>query len=475
MKTRWKCFSLFFLHWFSFVCLAAEITSFDRNGVLIFSAASTDVNYRVEWASTLTNEWQHTWENLSSIRPEQLGAVTSSVPMFFRVVEAPSIVSKNPRVVLFGDSLTAQNTPCIEDVYWPKFYGDSIGYFNWARGFCHSPLEMVANRGVGGETTAQMLSRIDEVIADMPDVVILCGGRNDVSQERMSSSQSISNLTEIVNRLAAEDIQVVLMNVTPQTAVESTERILHRREINQWIAQAEQQFDNVAIVDAESAIVNFATTAMRPYMAFDGGTHWSQVAAARIGKKVGDVLNKVVPAMPYEWGDEGDSELVCANPFFTNQGDGWTAYGGTVHYLPSYKHQGNQAVITVTNASSCYLFSIENKSEGRFSAGDKIQLQADIEWEIDEVPDGNQSFVPYGRIRARNSNNTWDAEYYLLASASSQHVPISDAPRHGRGIWQTPEYTVGSNVDRLYFYVGMQGIKKGQLVIHQLSVFRSED
>lgn len=64
-------------------------------------------------------------------------------------------------IVMLGDSLTARGE-------WGEFF----------------PGASIANRGIGGDTTAGMLSRLDPIIAMKPKVVFILAGINDLGTHR---------------------------------------------------------------------------------------------------------------------------------------------------------------------------------------------------------------------------------------------------------------------------------------------------
>ncbi len=75
----------------------------------------------------------------------------------------------------------------------------------------------VINVGIGGERTDQALKRLDQILAQRPDIVTVMYGTNDsyVDQgkmaSRISSQDYLSNLTKIVTELQSRGVQTVLM------------------------------------------------------------------------------------------------------------------------------------------------------------------------------------------------------------------------------------------------------------------------
>jgi hypothetical protein len=77
------------------------------NGMLTWTNSVTNVQYRIEWASTLEGPWYYSWESLSHIRSGTNYLLTASIPMFYRVVMLPEsehlTISANPTTILSAD------------------------------------------------------------------------------------------------------------------------------------------------------------------------------------------------------------------------------------------------------------------------------------------------------------------------------------------------------------------------------------
>lgn len=68
----------------------------------------------------------------------------------------------------------------------------------------------VINMGVNGDTTANVLTRVDSVIGENPKLVLLGIGGNDVLR-RVGASETRSNLVSIIKALQDKNIPVVLI------------------------------------------------------------------------------------------------------------------------------------------------------------------------------------------------------------------------------------------------------------------------
>jgi len=98
------------------------------------------------------------------------------------------------------------------------FYGNSITD-GWARYFgTMFPNQPYVGRGVGGQTTPQMLVRFrQDVIALEPAVVVILAGTNDIAGNTGPATQAMiaDNLISMVELAHANGIRVVLSSVLP--------------------------------------------------------------------------------------------------------------------------------------------------------------------------------------------------------------------------------------------------------------------
>ncbi|GGA44066.1 GDSL-type esterase/lipase family protein [Paenibacillus physcomitrellae] len=85
-------------------------------------------------------------------------------------------------VVMLGDSLTF-------NVQWNELLGRNV-----------------ANRGIGGDFTSGMLSRLDYVTDLSPYMVFIMAGINDLTSEKVTAEEAFNNYANILNRLQEEQI-----------------------------------------------------------------------------------------------------------------------------------------------------------------------------------------------------------------------------------------------------------------------------
>lgn len=126
------------------------------------------------------------------------------------------------RVVMFGESRCAM---------WR-----SSNPTNWG------DLEII-NRGIGGETTPQIIRRIeDDVISLDPDIVILQMGDNDLKTiavlpgtRKRTFEQTYDYITAMAKMLSDEGIKVVITTIFPPAPIEFLRKPLWSEEVNETI------------------------------------------------------------------------------------------------------------------------------------------------------------------------------------------------------------------------------------------------
>lgn len=153
------------------------------------------------------------------------------------------------RVVFMGDSIT--------DLWDNEGYG---GFF---------PGKPYVNRGIGGQTTPQMLIRFrPDVIALQPKVVVILAGTNDIAGNTgpMTLEATEDNLASMAELARANGIRVVLASLLPvsdyekrkdgttinQTTQRPPEKI---KALNEWIKAYAAKTDAVYL-DYFSAMVD---------------------------------------------------------------------------------------------------------------------------------------------------------------------------------------------------------------------------
>jgi lysophospholipase L1-like esterase len=157
------------------------------------------------------------------------------------------------RVVFMGNSITEG---------WKRYFADEF------RG------KPYINRGIGGQTTPQMLVRFrQDVIALKPKVVVILAGTNDIAGNTGPSTiemieDNLASMTDLAN---AHGVQVVLCSVLPvydypwRLGLEPAPKIV---ALNAWMRRYAKASGNV-YVDFHGAMAD-ERQGMRAELATDG-------------------------------------------------------------------------------------------------------------------------------------------------------------------------------------------------------------
>jgi lysophospholipase L1-like esterase len=167
----------------------------------------------------------------------------------------PPARSNEHRVVFLGDSITDA---------WGRLV---------ARG-AFFPGKPYVNRGIGGQTTPQMLVRFQQDVVHLhPAAVVILAGTNDIAGNTGSSTVQMieDNFTSMAEIAKQNGIKVVLASITPAYAypwkpeIHPVERI---RTLNQWLQDFCSSHGYVYL-DYYSSMAD-ANGAMLPGLASDG-------------------------------------------------------------------------------------------------------------------------------------------------------------------------------------------------------------
>ena len=118
------------------------ITSFSGNGVLVCSNLMPGSVATVAWASSLSGPWQTNWAGLAAVTADTNGAISVSVPMFYRVCGTPpaptgSVPSGMALIpagsFTMGDALDGETDAPPHTVNVSAFYMDTnlVSYALW--------------------------------------------------------------------------------------------------------------------------------------------------------------------------------------------------------------------------------------------------------------------------------------------------------------------------------------------------------
>ncbi|MBB5317467.1 SGNH/GDSL hydrolase family protein [Tunturibacter empetritectus] len=156
------------------------------------------------------------------------------------------------------------------------FYGDSITD-SWGRREDTGEFfqgEPYVNRGISGQTTAQMVVRFRQDVIDLhPAVVVILGGTNDIAGNTgpMTAEMTEDNFRSMVDLAKANGIRVILASITPtldfpwKSGMAPAPKI---KALNDWL-RGYCMNHSLTYLDYYSALVD-ATGGMKPGISFDG-------------------------------------------------------------------------------------------------------------------------------------------------------------------------------------------------------------
>lgn len=133
-----------------------------------------------------------------------------------------------------GDSLTA-GFGVAENQSYPAMLEQKIYSDNLVK-------HTVVNKGVSGETSAELLERIDALIAQDPDIILFMIGGNDLLQ-RKSLGELESNIETIIQKIKAAEIVLVFAGMKAPPLVAGT----YGKEFAQIYPRLAKKYDLVFI------------------------------------------------------------------------------------------------------------------------------------------------------------------------------------------------------------------------------------
>lgn len=346
----------------------------------------------------------------------------------------------NNKVAIFGDSRT-NNCITVNGM-------ENCGYIFWGRFLSKNKVDFRKEYefGTGGDTTFDMLARIEEVVASPCGTVVILGGTND--RVTYTGEQTIANLDTMVNRFVSKGKVVILYAelprgntaFTPSYVLSAAQTAEHMKVVN-WCLNQKNRY-GVYVVNAWPNMADPASTTgnIKTGQSIDG-LHLNTLGAYNAGLPLADVFNFLFPTyearLPFNNSDVYNASTnpsgiwLNTNPMLDGT-TGTPATGGTGAIATGYKganssgasgitrtysktSQGYQQVVLSGTASGSVpdldLLRMDG-FETILTAGKKVEVVADI-----EVAAGSSNLLSVEAglliINADASNSHWyDGDKY---------------------------------------------------------------
>jgi len=211
--------------------------------------------------------------------------------------------TRGNKLLVIGDSITyldagnLSDNPLLDPVTAYRGGAKSTGMFGWANAQLGHRLRMAGNAGVPGNTSAQILARIDTALAIPSDIVAVLAGANDFAQS-VTAAQTIANLTAIYSKVKKTGRTLLALTTMSRSTMNTSAGYAYLSVVNQFIKNYARSNPNVILADICSVITDPVTGVpfnSAPFPTNDG-THPNAIGAQRMGKVIADALRPFIPA-----------------------------------------------------------------------------------------------------------------------------------------------------------------------------------
>jgi len=215
------------------------------------------------------------------------------------------------------------------------------GFAFWAQTLSGARVEFAQdlNFGVSGETSTQILARVNDAANSRADAVVVLAGTNDRGAAALSSATTIANLSAIITALRARNKRVFLLTVPPR-GVAGTEyfaagaqQLLYLYAVNSWIKRSASQIRGVSVIDPWGDIADPTSDRgvfAAGMIAAADAAHFGPASAYPIGKLLAAEFARLYP--PVDWLPKSNYDLLdlTNNPTgILNPNPMMTGTGGT--------------------------------------------------------------------------------------------------------------------------------------------------
>lgn len=346
-------------------------------------------------------------------------------------------------LTVVGDSIASQNGGGDYDLVEKNQY--AVGSINWFKFLSYHKLQLISNKGIGGERSDQILARIDDVLSTNANFYMYIIGKNDIVQ-LISANTIINNLKEIFDRTINSGGKVIATTIIPKETFVQGE-VDRMEAVNNWIRSLSNTNKNIIVLDFYKAIANFNTATSRTGTIRDG-VHPSVQGAYLLGKEMDSKISKLLPDVDFfNSYNAKTTEQLLLNPYLT-LGTGtissWTQNTPTAILNKILNNDGTTTAEYTCTPGANYLF--QTVSSG-FTVGDSIEALAEVE--VDSLASNVDQFQIY--IQCKNGSTLLsDCSFLQLATVESIRFPLIAGVK---GLLKTPRMHIPEGTTSISYFI----------------------
>lgn len=312
------------------------------------------------------------------------------------------VPARKPSIILFGDSRTGDCT--FDDA--TNGLTTNLDWFTWGQANnVNGPVfDMIRNAGIGGNTTTQMLARIQADVLDYkPSHMTLWGGINDIWTSFADVDATYGRMVQMMEKARAAGVYVFLISeTTASTSLKGTTYPLWVQYYNDKLRAYASNAAGVEFWDFNAHIIDPTSAVGQPRSGIlRDGIHLNVKSASTIGKlavaprlaRFGTALTQLPVSIIDSQYYNTALNNALTNPLMTGTGgskaaghtgslpDGWNSNGTptAVCSVPARADgYGNDMKLEITASAASSFNVINTISTTRFTPGATYVIEASL-------------------------------------------------------------------------------------------------
>lgn len=222
------------------------------------------------------------------------------------------------KIIIFGDSRIQNESGTTSGV----IYTYNRGVVNWANALLDRRFEVVANRGIGGNTTTQLVARYDtdmKPFAGSVKIIYMMIDINDVNADATEATIT-ANLTTLYDKMTEDGFFIIdTAGYYPVTALSTARQRVFQKVASFKKRQAAVR-NNLRVLDCHALIGNVTSTTpnSNANLMFDGTLHVGVRAAQILGTELATYLSQLYPKTTKLITSAGDFRTTTDNSISRN-------------------------------------------------------------------------------------------------------------------------------------------------------------